>query len=90
MRPLQVEFLVDIGYSGYSPFLQTKTMLRKTDGTKMVHLGHRLMIRKTAPFTEKKVEVHLLVNTRIPSRGLGRGRTVHEPDHKSTTIVYWN
>ncbi len=32
-------------------------------------------------------EVHLRVNTRIPSRGLGRGRTVHEPCHTSRTNV---
>ncbi len=36
---------------------------------------------------EKQVapEVNMLVKTRTPSRSLGRARTVHEPNHTSTT-----
>ena len=34
-------------------------------------------------------EVHLLVNTRTPPRGLGRARTLHEPNHTSTTIMFF-
>ncbi len=36
-----------------------------------------------------KYEVHLLVNTRTRSRGLGRARTVHKPNHTSTTSGYY-
>ncbi len=38
-----------IQYKENSPFF-TETTLRKIDGTKMVSLGHRLMVRKTEPF----------------------------------------
>ena len=32
----------------------------------------------------------MLVNTQTPSRGLGRARTVHEPNHTSNTIGLGN
>ncbi len=41
--------IVDNSVDHSSPFSQTKTMLRILDSTKMVPLGHRLMVRKTVP-----------------------------------------